>query len=107
MTKYLRPDLLHAAGLGRIDNWAGGTFAKPVSVPEMNTTATRIQMRTRMAEYANVPQLVAMLDQFRDVVTADRIPVRLPVLDGGTPRRSWSSTWARTPSTRWPTSMSA
>ncbi|NCL75738.1 hypothetical protein AIIKEEIJ_03208 [Rhodococcus sp. YH1] len=85
MTKYLRPDLLHAAGLGRIDNWAG-TFAKPVSVPEMNTTATRIQMRTRMAEYANVPQLVAMLDQFRDVVTADRIPVQLPVLDGGTPK---------------------
>ncbi|MBD8056442.1 DEAD/DEAH box helicase family protein [Rhodococcus ruber] len=85
MTKYLRPDLLHAAGLGRIDNWAG-TFAKPVSVPEMNTTATRIQMKTRMAEYANVPQLVAMLDQFRDVVTSDRIPVRLPVLDGGTPQ---------------------
>ncbi|WP_228045305.1 helicase-related protein [Rhodococcus pyridinivorans] len=85
MTKYLRPDLLHEAGLGRIDNWAG-TFAKPVSVPEMNTTATRIQMKTRMAEYANVPQLVAMLDQFRDVVTSDRIPVRLPVLDGGAPK---------------------
>ncbi|OLL16161.1 DEAD/DEAH box helicase family protein (plasmid) [Rhodococcus sp. M8] len=85
MTKYLRPDLLHEAGLGRIDNWAG-TFAKPVSVPEMNATATRIQMRTRMAEYANVPQLVAMFDQFRDVVTAEQIPVRLPVLDGGTPQ---------------------
>ncbi len=53
----------------------------------MNITATRIQMRTRMAEYANVPpQLVAMLDQFRDVVTADQIPVRLPVLDGGAPQ---------------------
>ncbi|WP_416063844.1 helicase-related protein [Rhodococcus indonesiensis] len=85
MMKYLRPDLLHEAGLGRIDNWAG-TFAKPVSVAEMNTTATRIQMRTRMAEYANVPQLVAMFDQFRDVVTADQIPVRLPTLDGGTPQ---------------------
>ncbi|ETT23464.1 SNF2-related protein [Rhodococcus rhodochrous ATCC 21198] len=85
MTKYLRPDLLHQAGLGRIDNWAG-TFAKPVSVAEMNATATRIQMRTRMAEYANVPQLVAMFDQFRDVVTADQIPVRLPTLDGGTPQ---------------------
>lgn len=85
MMKYLRPDLLHAAGLGRIDNWAG-TFAKPVSVAEMNATATRIQMKTRMAEYANVPQLVAMFDQFRDVVTADRIPVRLPTLDGGTPQ---------------------
>ncbi|MFL1596150.1 DEAD/DEAH box helicase family protein [Rhodococcus ruber] len=85
MTKYLRPDLLHEAGLGRIDNWAG-TFAKPVSVAEMNATATRIQMKTRMAEYANVPQLVAMFDQFRDVVTADQIPVRLPVLDGGTPQ---------------------
>ncbi|BDB63460.1 hypothetical protein RDE2_52540 (plasmid) [Rhodococcus sp. RDE2] len=85
MMKYLRPDLLHKAGLGRIDNWAG-TFAKPVSVPEMNATATRIQMKTRMAEYANVPQLVAMFDQFRDVVTSDQIPVRLPTLDGGVPK---------------------
>ena len=84
MMKYLRPDLLADAGLGRIDNWAG-TFAKPVSVAEMNATATRIQMKTRMAEYANVPQLVAMFDQFRDVVTSDQIPVPLPTIDGGVP----------------------
>lgn len=84
MMKYLRPDLLTEAGLGRIDNWAG-TFAKPVTVAEMNATATRLQMKTRMAEYANVPQLVAMYDQFRDVVTSDQIPVRLPEMEGGAP----------------------
>ena len=43
-------------------------------------------MVTRMSSYANVPQLVAMIDQYRDVVTADQIPVPLPVMTGGVPR---------------------
>ena len=85
MTKMLRPDLLTNAGMGRIDNWAG-TFAKPVTAVEMNITGTKLRMVTRMAEYANVRQLVAMLDQFRDVVTADQIPVPLPAIEGGAPR---------------------
>ncbi|MFZ2174951.1 MAG: helicase-related protein [Rhodococcus sp. (in: high G+C Gram-positive bacteria)] len=84
MTKMLRPDLLARAGMGRIDNWAG-TFAKPVTAVEMNITGTKLRMVTRMAEYANVRQLVAMLDQFRDVVVADQIPVRLPEIEGGSP----------------------
>ncbi|QEM25746.1 helicase (plasmid) [Rhodococcus qingshengii] len=84
MTKFLRPDLLTRTGMGRIDNWAG-TFAKPVTAVEMNITGTKLRMVTRMAEYANVPQLVAMLDQFRDVVTSDQIEVPLPELDGGVP----------------------
>lgn len=84
MTKMLRPDLLTKAGMGRIDNWAG-TFAKPVTAVEMNITGTKLRMVTRMAEYANVRQLVAMLDQFRDVVTSDQIPVELPEMEGGAP----------------------
>ncbi|NRI68803.1 helicase [Rhodococcus sp. MS16] len=84
MTKFLRPDLLTRTGMGRIDNWAG-TFAKPVTAVEMNITGTKLRMVTRMAEYANVPQLVAMLDQFRDVVTSDQIEVPLPELEGGVP----------------------
>ncbi len=51
----------------------------------MNITGTKLRMVTRMAEYANVPQLVAMLDQFRDVVTSDQIEVPLPELDVGVP----------------------
>lgn len=65
---------------------SSNTFARPVTAAEMNITGTRLQMVTRMSEYANVPQLVAMLDQFRDVVTADQIPVTLPVMAGGAPR---------------------
>uniref|UniRef100_UPI0009349401 helicase-related protein n=1 Tax=Rhodococcus marinonascens TaxID=38311 RepID=UPI0009349401 len=84
MTKMLRPDLLTRMGMGRIDNWAGA-FAKPVTAAEMNITGTKLRMVTRMAEYANVPQLVAMLDQFRDVVTSDQIPVPLPEIEGGAP----------------------
>ena len=84
MTKFLRPDLLTRTGMGRIDNWAG-TFAKPVTAVEMNITGTKLRMVTRMAEYANVPQLVAMLDKFRDVVTSDQIEVPLPELEGGVP----------------------
>lgn len=62
MTKFLRLDLLTRTGMGRIDNWAG-TFAKPVTAVEMNITGTKPRMVTRMAEYASVPPLVAMLDR--------------------------------------------
>lgn len=82
MNKFLRPDLLTDTGLGRIDNWAQ-TFAESVTKAEMNVTGTKLRMVSRMAAYANVPQLVAMVDQFRDVVTRDDIPVKLPAIASG------------------------
>ncbi|WP_159848493.1 helicase [Nocardia sp. CY41] len=79
MKRFLRPDLLEAAGMMHIDAWAQ-TFAKQRTTVEMNITGSQLRAVSRMAEYNNMPQLLAMLDQFRDVVTRDQIPAKLPRL---------------------------
>lgn len=84
MNRYLRPDLLDAAGIGHIDAWAQ-TFAKQRTTVEMNITGTSLRPISRMAEYQNLRQLIAMVDQFRDVVTEDQIPVELPRMRTGKP----------------------
>ncbi|WP_280216934.1 helicase [Nocardia neocaledoniensis] len=82
MKRFLRPDLLAKAGMSHIDAWAQ-TFAQQRTTVEMNITGSSLRPVSRMAEYNNMPQLLAMLDQFRDVVTQDRIPAELPTLKDG------------------------
>ncbi|WP_430336177.1 DEAD/DEAH box helicase family protein [Rhodococcus sp. ACT016] len=82
MQKYLRPDLLDNLEMGHIDAWAQ-SFARQRTTVEMNVTGTQLRTVSRMAEYTNLPQMVAMVDQFRDVVVRDQIPADLPALRGG------------------------
>ncbi|MBM9839665.1 DEAD/DEAH box helicase family protein [Rhodococcus hoagii] len=82
MQKYLRPDLLDELEMGHIDAWAQ-SFARQRTSVEMNVTGTQLRTVSRMAEYTNLPQMVAMVDQFRDVVVRDQIPADLPALRGG------------------------
>ncbi|NKS68259.1 DEAD/DEAH box helicase family protein [Rhodococcus hoagii] len=82
MQKYLRPDLLDDLEMGHIDAWAQN-FARQRTTVEMNVTSTQLRPVSRMAEYTNLPQLVALVDQFRDVVTRDQIPRKLPKLRDG------------------------
>ncbi|NKZ93281.1 DEAD/DEAH box helicase family protein [Rhodococcus hoagii] len=84
MNRYLRPDMLRDARVEHIDAWAQ-TFAKQRTTVEMNVTGTSLRPVSRMAEYQNVGQLMAMVDQFRDVVTEDQIPVQLPRMRTGAP----------------------
>ncbi|WP_072691407.1 helicase-related protein [Rhodococcus marinonascens] len=84
MNRYLRPDLLRDARVEHIDAWAQ-TFAKQRTTVEMNVTGTSLRPVSRMAAYQNVGQLMAMVDQFRDVVTEDQIPVALPRMRTGAP----------------------
>ncbi|QSE87019.1 DEAD/DEAH box helicase family protein (plasmid) [Rhodococcus koreensis] len=84
MNRYLRPDLLEKAGVSHIDAWAQ-TFAKQRTTVEMNVTSTALRPVSRMAEYQNLPSLMSMVDQFRDVVTEDQIPVELPRMRTGKP----------------------
>ncbi|MGN2642245.1 helicase-related protein [Nocardia takedensis] len=82
MTRFLRRDLLAAMGMRHIDPFAQ-VFAKPRQITEMNITATKVRTVSRMAEYHNLPQLWSMLLQYRDVVTSDDIPAKLPTLERG------------------------
>lgn len=83
MQKYLRPDLLDDLQMGHIDAWAQN-FARQRTTVEMNVTGSQLRPVSRMAEYTNLPQLIALTDQFRDVVVRDQIPRKLPSLRDGT-----------------------
>ncbi|REK78755.1 helicase [Rhodococcus erythropolis] len=82
MTNYLRPDLLEAAGVAALDSW-GATFTDTVESVELNSSGSKLVPKTRVGEFTNVGDLVAMTSVFTDVVMRDQVPVTLPVLDDG------------------------
>ncbi|WP_433600358.1 DEAD/DEAH box helicase family protein [Nocardia sp. CA-135953] len=82
MTKYLRPDLLEHSQVEHLDAW-GSNFTDTVTRVELNTSGTRLVSRTRVGEFINTGDLIAMTSTFTDVVGRDQIPANLPELDGG------------------------
>ncbi|WP_330251447.1 DEAD/DEAH box helicase family protein [Nocardia sp. NBC_00565] len=82
MTKYLRPDLLEHSQVEHLDAW-GSTFTDTVTRVELNTAGTRLVSRTRVGEFINTGDLIAMTSTFTDFVGRDQIPANLPELEGG------------------------
>ncbi|RAO03070.1 helicase [Micromonospora noduli] len=79
VTRQLRPDLLTATGTTDFDTWAS-TFAKVVTAIEVSPTGQGFQMRTRLAKYANVPELSLMMRTYGDVRTPEDLALPTPVL---------------------------
>jgi N12 class adenine-specific DNA methylase/SAM-dependent methyltransferase len=77
MQRYLRPDLLQAAGVHDFDSWAG-TFGQTVTEIEMGV-AGGFRQKTRFAKFKNVPEMLRMWHTFADVKTAEDL--KLPVPD--------------------------
>ncbi|MDQ1308306.1 MAG: hypothetical protein QG671_4140, partial [Actinomycetota bacterium] len=84
MQRYLRPDLLEAAGVVDLGDW-GAAFTATHSTVEVNSTGTRLRPVTKVAKYTNLPELLAISSVFTDVVTRDQVPANppLPELRGG------------------------
>lgn len=79
MQRYLRPDLLEAAGIGAFDAWAA-TFGQTVTQMEMAPTANNtFRLKTRFAKFSNVPEMLRLWSVFADVKTA--ADLRLPTPD--------------------------
>ncbi|MEX0705788.1 MAG: hypothetical protein WD041_04150, partial [Nitriliruptoraceae bacterium] len=86
MQRYLRPDLLDAAGVGAFDAWAA-TFGQTVTQMEMSPSGTGWRLKTRFAQFTNVPEMLRMWSTFADVKTADDLTLQVPDLaerDDGT-----------------------
>ncbi len=86
MQRYLRPDLLDAAGVGAFDAWAA-TFGQTVTQMEMSPSGTGWRLKTRFAQFTNVPEMLRMWSTFADVKTADDLALPVPQLaerDDGT-----------------------
>ena len=80
MQRYLRPDLLHAAGLTDFDSWAA-TFARTVTEIELAPAgAGSYRLATRFARFTNVPELLRMWHACADVKTADELHLPTPTV---------------------------
>lgn len=80
MQKYLRPDLLEAAGIGAFDAWAA-TFGQTVTQMEMAPTGNNtFRMKTRFAKFQNVPEMLKLWSIFADVKTAEDLQLPIPDL---------------------------
>ena len=90
--RYLRPDLLRAAGVEQFDQWAA-TFGQTVTEIEMAPTGgSSYRLNTRFARFANVPEMLRMWHVFADVKTAQDLQLPVPALrphvhEDGQPRR--------------------
>ena len=80
MQRYLRPDLLEAAGIEEFDTWAA-TFGQAVTQIELAPEGgNSFRMKSRFARFANVPEMLRMLHVAADVKTADDLALPVPDL---------------------------
>ena len=78
MQKYLRPDMLAAAGVATPDGWAM-QFTQQIALMEQNV-ASGFTMKTRTAKFRNVPELLTMWHAVGDVKTAADLRLPTPLL---------------------------
>lgn len=78
MQRYLRPDLLTAAGINSFDGWAA-TFGKTVTEMELGP-AGDFRIKSRFASFHNVPELLRMWHVFADVKTAKDLNLPTPAI---------------------------
>ena len=80
MQRYLRPDLLDAAGIEVFDTWAA-TFGQVISQVELAPEGgSSFRMKSRFARFANVPEMLRMFHVAADVKTADDLALPVPDL---------------------------
>jgi N12 class adenine-specific DNA methylase len=80
MQRYLRPDLLEAAGISVFDSWAA-TFGQVVTQVELAPEGgDGFRVKSRFARYRNVPELMRMWHVFADVKTAADLDLPVPAL---------------------------
>jgi len=79
MQRYLRPDLLVAAGVHDFDTWAG-TFGSTVTEMEMSPDGGSWRLKTRFAKFRNIPEFLRMWHVAADVKTPEDLALPTPQL---------------------------
>ncbi len=82
--RYLRPDLLAAAGVERFDDWAA-TFGKVTTQHKQSATG-ELKLKTTFAKFANLPELMQMYKEFADIQSAKKLVLPRPTLKTGKPQ---------------------
>ncbi len=80
MQRYLRPDLLEAAGISVFDSWAA-TFGQVVTQVELAPEGgDSFRVKSRFARYRNIPEMLRLWHVFADVKTASQLNLPVPAL---------------------------
>ena len=79
MQRYLRPDLLDAAGVRNFDSWAA-TFGQSTTDVELSPDGGSFRLKQRFARFHNVPELLRMWWVSGDVKTAEDLKLPRPEL---------------------------
>ena len=80
MQRFLRPDLLEAAGVLDFDSWAA-TFGQTVTQIEMAPSGGgNYRLQTRFARFQNVPEMLRSWHIAADVKTAEDLKLPTPLL---------------------------
>ena len=80
MQRYLRPDLLDAAGIEDFDTWAA-TFGQTVTAIEMAPEGgDSFRQNTRFARFTNVPEMLRSWHVSADIKTAEDLKLPAPAL---------------------------
>lgn len=80
MARYLDPDGLAEAGLTDFDTWAA-TFGEVTQSMELTVAGGRFKAKTRLAKFANLPELQTMFRRYADVKTADDLNLPTPDIE--------------------------
>jgi N12 class adenine-specific DNA methylase/SAM-dependent methyltransferase len=80
MQRYLRPDLLEAAGISVFDSWAA-TFGQVVTQVELAPEGgDSFRVKSRFARFRNLPEMMKLWHVFADVKTAADLDLPVPAL---------------------------
>ncbi|MDO5558389.1 MAG: helicase-related protein [Oscillospiraceae bacterium] len=77
MMKYLQSSLLDEKGLKHFDAWAAN-FAETVTDNQLSPEGTGYQLKTRFANFNNMPELMNMFKECADIKTADMLHLPTP-----------------------------
>ena len=75
--RYLQYNTLKKYGLEHFDSWAS-TFGETVNAIELEPTGTGYRMKTRFAQFYNLPELINMFKEVADIKTADMLNLPVP-----------------------------
>lgn len=79
MLRYLRPDLLEEAGIASADDWAR-QFTEEVTGIEADVIGGSYRIKTRVAKFRNVPELLKLWHTAGDIKTAEDLKLPVPLI---------------------------
>lgn len=80
MQRYLQYDELVNLKMEHFDNWAS-TFGESVTALELNPESTGFRIKTRFAQFHNLPELMNIFKEVADIQTADTLKLPTPEVE--------------------------